>query len=637
MKSKSPNGIRMALAALCLLGMLSLPQSAALTVYAQGDAELTASAAVVEGNTAKVTVTLKNNPGIWGLKFKAYYDHSALTLRSAENGNMFGGSDVTPPSSLEREAFVFVAASNSLADIARDGTVTTLVFSVKDAAAAKTYPVTLEPVQAINAAGEYIDIRAAVGEDTIQIRGLLASYPYTGAKITPAFDVVDNSLAADGEPKVLLPGIDYTVKYANNLKENATATVTVTGKGNYKGQDVKGSFKIEAAKDASVAGALIDLKGAKLSAIAPQSYTGKALYPDLKLTLKDKSSVEYTHAGGGVYEKKAGGPMDVKVALSNNKNRGTASILLTGATDAKGRPTAVRKTFQISPVDLSKAKDKLAVSVAGVPVTRGTASATYAVKGVAPKIEISYDSGGDKLKLVNGRDYTLTFSSNKKAGTAKFTVTGKGNYAKRYTGPNTFSITPLDMAKTKLAAVTAYDGLGSRQVKATVLDPNGDLLGASQYTVKVYKDGKEYRGRLKAGDTILVKAVAKDVKNLKAGTETASVACKAGRNIASANISFYSKVYTGSKITLQEGDLKSATIRVKGKTIPLKLKPAGASSGKGYDFEIVSYSNNVSKGTASAVIRGLGDYSGTKTVRFSITAKPMKLKKLLADILEKLR
>ncbi|MBR3244161.1 MAG: hypothetical protein IKF90_15940, partial [Parasporobacterium sp.] len=54
-----------------------------------------------------------------------------------------------------------------------------------------------------------------------------ASYTYTGNAIKPTVTVKDGS-------KVLQRGTDYTVKYASNTNVG-TATVTVTGKGNYTG------------------------------------------------------------------------------------------------------------------------------------------------------------------------------------------------------------------------------------------------------------------------------------------------------------------------------------------------------------------------------------------------------------------
>ena len=66
----------------------------------------------------------------------------------------------------------------------------------------------------------------------------LKSVAYTGKAITPAVTV-----KLDG--KTLKKGTDYTVKYANNIKVG-TATVTITGKGDYSGT-LKKSFKIKKA------------------------------------------------------------------------------------------------------------------------------------------------------------------------------------------------------------------------------------------------------------------------------------------------------------------------------------------------------------------------------------------------------
>ena len=656
MKYKNPNAVRGMMAALCMLGILFLSRSAVLAVNAEGDAKIRASAVVEESTgTATVTVALEGNPGIWGLKFKVGYDHSALTLKSVEKGDVFAESDVVLPDSLDREEFVFVAASNRLEDITADGNLATLNFLVKDGASVKSYPITLELIQAINAEGEDADITATVGEDVIEIRGLKESYDYTGAKITPDFDVVDKNIIVDGEPKVLVLGVDYTVKYTNNIKEtngNKMATVIVVGKGNYTGKDVTASFRIEAVKDVSDAPdeniVLINLKGAKIDKINPIPYTGEKRYPDFTLTLNDRSKTEYEYDyDEKIYKTKddTHTPIAANVALSNNTNKGTATILLTGAAGTNGKVTSVKKTFKINPVDLSKAGDKLTVTVAGVAAD--AANAPYAVKGATPAIRVSYKFSDDKdaAVLVNGKDYTLKYSSNKKAGPGKFTITGKGNYTKKYAGTNTFTIEPLDMAETELVAVTAYNGLKAGKVKATVVDKNGDMLKASQYIVKVFEkaDDTEPMAKnktLEAGSTIYVRATAKDTKNLKDGTTTEAVPFTVGENIAKAKITlnFKSKIYTGAEITLKESDFKSATIKIKGKNRNLKLKPKNAASDAGYDFEIVSYSNNINKGTATAVIRGIGDYSGTKTIKFKITAKKMtpSIKKLLTDALQRL-
>ena len=419
---------------------------------------------------------------------------------------------------------------------------------------------------------------------------------------------------------MLTIGVDYTVKYKNNKKEGNDAEVTVIGKGNYAGKEVTKKFTIKAVDD--VKDSTIDLKGAKLAKIDAQPYTGAAIYPNFKLTLKgEKTAVEYKYdTTTKQYVKVSDNTPDVNVAVSNNVNKGTATILVTGAKDAKDKITSVKKTFKITPVDLSKATEtNLKVEVAN--------SVSYAVKGATPTVKVSYNfinnNKDNWVTLVSGKDYTVKYSANKKVGKGKVTITGKGNYSKKV-APKEFNITNLSMADTKLVAVTAYTDLKAGKVKATVVDANGDMLKASQYTVKVCKDagGKNAYGtseKLTKEAEIYVIAEAKDTKNLTANTATKPVNFVVGENIAKAKVKLTvkSKPYTGAKVTLKDEDLE-VTLKIKGQKTPETLKMSDG------DFKIVSYSNNINKGTATAVIQGTGKYSGTKTIKFKITAKEMK-------------
>ena len=89
------------------------------------------------------------------------------------------------------------------------------------------------------------------------------------------------------------------------------------------------------------------------------------------------------------------------------------------------------------------------------------------------------------------------------------------------------------------------------------------------------------------------------------------------KSINSAKVSGrLSKTYTGSAITLTGEEVKKA----------LKVSVTGKTLTYGKDYVITGYSNNVKKGTATAYISGIGDYSGMKLVKFKITAKTMILK-----------
>lgn len=86
-------------------------------------------------------------------------------------------------------------------------------------------------------AGEIIDIKAA------SLTLSQKTYTYTGKPFTPNLTVMLND-------KSLVKNVDYTVVYKGNTNAG-TATVTVTGKGNYKG-NLSQTFKIERAPLSSI-------------------------------------------------------------------------------------------------------------------------------------------------------------------------------------------------------------------------------------------------------------------------------------------------------------------------------------------------------------------------------------------------
>ena len=82
--------------------------------------------------------------------------------------------------------------------------------------------------------------------------GAIAAQEYTGSAITPELVVKDGGVA-------LILGTDFDLKYDNNTNAG-TATLTITGKGNYKGTADK-TFTIERK---NIAGAVIELEQSEL-------------------------------------------------------------------------------------------------------------------------------------------------------------------------------------------------------------------------------------------------------------------------------------------------------------------------------------------------------------------------------------
>ena len=438
----------------------------------------------------------------------------------------------------------------------------------------------------------------------ICIIGLKSSYDYTGVKIIPDIEVWDYDIPGG---KLLEPGTDYTVAYKNNVKPG-TAEVTVTGKGNYAGKDVSQKFSI--VETADVTENLADLKGAKIDKIDDLTYTGSARYPEFTLTQKGGSPVTYKYSENGKYARGDGAAMDINVAVSNNINKGTATILVTGEKDAKGKATSIKKTFKILAVDLTAKANEVTVDP--------PADVEYAVSGAVPaSLTVKYG----ETTLKQGKDYTVKYANNKKAGTGSITITGKGNYAKKYPKLVTYNINPLDLSGLKVDAVTACEGAKAGKIKATVVDKNGTALKASQYTVKVYKEAEgdamyDATEALTAETTIYVSVEAKDTVNLKEGSATPRAPFTVGKDISKAKFTVKKgvvKSYTGEAVTLSDDDLE---VTLKGESNLVM----------GRDYEVAAYTNNINKGTATAVIRGIGNYSGTKTVKFKITQKSMVIR-----------
>ena len=76
-----------------------------------------------------------------------------------------------------------------------------------------------------------------------------------------------------------------------------------------------------------------------------------------------------------------------------------------------------------------------------------------------------------------------------------------------------------------------------------------------------------------------------------------------GYDISKARVSVPAQIYTGEEIT-------------PGMDV-ITVKHGGKELGK-ESYRIVGYSNNIDKGRAEMIIKGIGEYGGTKTVRFRI-------------------
>lgn len=240
---------------------------------------------------------------------------------------------------------------------------------------------------------------------------------YTGQPLTPAPEVTlgDQKLKKD---------VDYSVSYSNNTKAG-TATVTVTGINQYTGV-AKGTFEI-------VGKPSISKQSVNVPSPAKLTYSGSnqtAISSNEIYTVKNGAATN-----AGTYK--------ATLSLKDKDSYQWAST---------GKSEDVEVNWSISAASISSAK----VSAA---------KQTFNGQALSPSVTVKL---GDRT-LKSGTDYAVTYSDNQHAGTAKVTVTGKGNYAGTASG--TFTISPANISEASISvAAQNYTGSQLTPVPTVTLD-----------------------------------------------------------------------------------------------------------------------------------------------------------------------
>lgn len=297
------------------------------------------------------------------------------------------------------------------------------------------------------------------------------------------------------------------------------------------------------------------------------TYTGTEIRPEVKVTCENRELTE---------------GKDYQISYSNNVNAGTGQIEIT---PVEGGIRFAQKTvsFEITPQSLADEK----VEVTTIP------DQEYTGEELVPEIQVSI---GTKT-LTLGTDYRVSYENNTNPGTAEVTVEGLGNYCG--TVMRTFKIvkTPKDFTKAEVSGIkTSYEYTGKSITPVPVVKyENKTLTAGTDYKVS-YKNNTnpgtaeitvegmgDYRGTVTRNFKI--------VKTPKDFTKAAVSGIKSSYD------------YTGKNI----------------KPVPVvKYANKVLTAGKDYD---VAYVNNTKVGKATITITGKGDYSGKKSVTFTIAYK----------------
>jgi len=111
-----------------------------------------------------------------------------------------------------------------------------------------------------------------------------------------------------------------------------------------------------------------------------------------------------------------------------------------------------------------------------------------------------------------------------------------------------------------------------------------------------------------AGTTIIVRATGK--RGYEGSAEASFRVLNKVNLLENTKVVIRDQVFTGKEINVNKEDI-TVTMRDGLQTIPLQAS----------DYEIIGYSKNTNKGTATITLKGVGTYGGIKTVTFKIVAR----------------
>ena len=403
------------------------------------------------------------------------------------------------------------------------------------------------------------------------IKGVIPVTDLT-ATVSPKTFVYDGT---EREPSVtlkygskrLVEGVDYDISYRNNVNVG-TAAVYIEGLGYYTGK-AHVNFKIT---NPPVVPTVTNISGATITLSGTQfTYDGFAKEPVITAVY-----------GGKLLTKN----IDYVVGYTNNINPGSATATITGIGNYTG---SVNKSFVIT----NPAQKNIA-TLASV-----LSSTSYTYDGYAKTPTVTVYDGYNILR--QNFDYTLAYSNNIAAGTASVKITGIG----AYNGITYQYFTIAQPANKNIATLRP-----SLTQTTFTYDGYAKMPGVSIY------DGYT---ALRQGYDYFVSYI----NNVNAGTATVYIT-GTGNYSGSAQLNFTItapalKNIAALSATVSGGTTYTAT---GGQITPgVQIFDAAKLLTQNVDY-VLTYTSNVNPGTATVRVTGIGSYTGTKSLNFTIIAQP---------------
>lgn len=384
--------------------------------------------------------------------------------------------------------------------------------------------------------------------------------------------------------KVLEYGTDYVFlenTYSHNTEEttDTMASVQISGVDDsaYRGRKTV-SYKIVAA----------ELRPDMVSVVPDPDIPGACIY-DGSTNQYNNLKITVTN-GSVVYVKDR--DYAVEPVGSSSIDAGTYQVKISPKGSLKGKD--VIKEYTVAPRDLSDSNVTVALAD-GADDTY-----TYTGRPHTPGMKITYRKGdGSDYTLLPGKDYlnVLNYEDNTNAGTAKVSATGTNNFTGN-SGQVTFTISPIDLSDgnttiTGIPDTQVYTGSEIRPQPNVTVTGRGTLNNGTDYDV-AYTD------------------------NTTCGTATVTITAKGN----------YRGTFQKSFAIVQR-DLNDGVSIGVDPTVPytgqqvcpeVKASYGGVALNENVDYKL-TYGDNIKKGTGTVTIDGIGNFKGTVTKTFIISAR----------------
>ena len=266
-------------------------------------------------------------------------------------------------------------------------------------------------------------------------------------------------------------------EYNSSTGKTATKTMTVDSNGKTVTKAISHSFGLSDCQPIVCSDGMVKWYVTNNSAPTLYKLSPFALddYHEHSYTKTVLSNATCTTAGTVKYTCSCGDFYTETIPATGHKSSGwivdkTASIGVKGSKHKEC--TVCKKVLETAEIP---ALSRISISKASVTLS----TSTYAYDGKAKKPGVTVKLNGKTLK--NGTDYTVSYSNNTKVGTAKVTITGKGNYtgsvSKTYSIKNNFK-------KATISGISNKSYTGKNITQSITVKYNGKTLkNGTDYTV----------------------------------------------------------------------------------------------------------------------------------------------------------